>query len=143
MFPSPSGSQPNAPTFQPEPNLDFELEVGVWLAKSVPHGQRLAIADAPHHIFGLTLLNDWSSRKIQMFEMPPLGPFHSKGSGTTISPWIVPVEALAPFKCERKSPQSPPPPPHLTPEPGSAAALTYDVHLSAKLLRAYDYLTTL
>ncbi|OAA68004.1 fumarylacetoacetate hydrolase [Niveomyces insectorum RCEF 264] len=130
-----AGSSPSVPTFQPEPHLDFELEMGVWLAKPVPRGQRLAIADAPRHIFGLTLLNDWSSRKIQMFEMPPLGPFHSKGSGTTISPWIVPVEALAPFQCERKVPQNPPPPPHLTPPPDSAAALTYDIHLSAKLHR--------
>lgn len=130
MYPDP---QSGTVSFQPETKLDFELEMGVWLSTPVPRGQRLDIAKAKGHIFGFTLLNDWSSRQIQRFEMPPLGCFHSKGSLTSISPWIVPVEALEPFKCETATKQDPPPVPHLTPQ--GDAALTYDIDLSVKLLR--------
>lgn len=87
------------PAFQPTRSLDFELEIGVFLSKPLPRGQHLDIANAKDHIFDLVLLNDWSSRDIQMFEMHPLGPFHSKSSGTTINPWIVTMEALAEAEC--------------------------------------------
>lgn len=130
MYPDP---QTGAISFQPESKLDFELEMGVWLSTPVPRGQRLDIAKAKEHIFGFTILNDWSSRQIQNFEMPPLGCFHSKGSLTSVSPWIVPIEALEPFKCERKTPQDPLPVAHLLPQ--DDAALTYDIDLSVTLLR--------
>ncbi|PWY82646.1 hypothetical protein BO83DRAFT_395721 [Aspergillus eucalypticola CBS 122712] len=125
--------QTGAVSFQPESKLDFELEMGVWLSTPLPRGERLDIAKASEHVFGFTLLNDWSSRQIQGFEMPPLGCFHSKGSLTSISPWIVSTEALEPFKCMRTTQQDRLPVPHLRPQ--GDAALTYDIEVSAKLLR--------
>lgn len=136
MYPNPK--DPNIISFNPESKLDFELEMGVWLSKPLPRGQRLNIAQAKDHIFGLSLLNDWSSRQIQLFEMPPLGPFHSKGSATTVSPWIVPIEALELAKCERKTKQDPPPPPHLTPH--NEMALTFDIELTVQLLSEFQCL---
>ncbi|KAK7900353.1 hypothetical protein LTR67_004099 [Exophiala xenobiotica] len=124
-------------SFKPESHMDYELEMAVWLSKPVPRGQRLKIANAQDHIFGLTLLNDWSARQIQRFEMPPLGPFHSKGSCTSVSPWIVPIEALQGeevAQCSRKTKQEPPPPPHLTWQDDAAAAATFDIDLTVKLL---------
>ena len=59
--------------------LDYELEMGYFVSKPVPHGQTMNIKDAKEHIFGFVLLNDWSSRDLQVFEMTPLGPFHGKG----------------------------------------------------------------
>ncbi|KAK5220718.1 hypothetical protein LTR72_007340 [Exophiala xenobiotica] len=125
-------------SFKPESHMDYELEMAVWLSKPVPRGQRLQIAHAQDHIFGLTLLNDWSARQIQRFEMPPLGPFHSKGSCTSVSSWIVPIEALQGAEvaqCSRKTKQEPPPPPHLTWQDDAAAAATFDIDLTVKLLR--------
>lgn len=123
------------PTFQPEAKLDFELEMGVWISQSVPRGQRLDIAQAKEHIFGMTLLNDWSSRCIQFYEIQPLGPFHSKGSLTSISPWIVPIEALEEHaSCARKVHQDPAP---LLPLswPGDTDRASWDVHVTARLVR--------
>ncbi|QKX61163.1 uncharacterized protein TRUGW13939_08310, partial [Talaromyces rugulosus] len=131
MYPDPN--DPKTISFSLECKMDFELEMGVWLSKPVPRGRRLDIAHAEEHIFGLTLLNDWSSRQIQLFEMPPLGPFHSKGSATTVSPWVVPIEALEKAKGERKVKQEPPPAPHLT--PSGELALTFNIDLSVKLIR--------
>ena len=128
-----ASADPQAASFKPESKMDFELEMGVWISKPVQRGQRLDIRHAEDYIFGLTLLNDWSARQIQRFEMPPLGPFHSKGSATTTSPWIVPVEALQNFRCQRATDQQPPPPPHLTQANGAAS--TFDIELSVKLLR--------
>jgi len=83
------------PTFQPTRQLDFEIELGAFLSKPVEFGTTVdAKTAAADHIFGYVLLNDWSARDIQKYEMPPLGPFHSKGFITTISPWIVTPEAL-------------------------------------------------
>lgn len=115
--------------------MDYELEMGVWLSKPVTKGQRLKIANAQDHIFGMTLLNDWSARQIQGFEMPPLGPFHSKGSCTSVSSWIVPIEALEAVRCERKTKQDPAPPPHLTWQEDDKA--TFDIDLSVTLLRKF------
>ncbi|KAK6366037.1 hypothetical protein LTS17_011004 [Exophiala oligosperma] len=131
MYPDSRGS--DQISFKPESHMDYELEMGVWLSKPVPKGQRLKIGNARDHIFGLTLLNDWSARQIQGFEMPPLGPFHSKGSCTTVSSWIVPIEALESARCERKTKQEPAPPPHLTWQEDDKA--TFDIDLSVTLLR--------
>lgn len=78
--------------------LDFELEMGAVVGKSNKHGQPVKVKDAPDHIFGFTLLNDWSARDIQAWEYVPLGPFNAKNFATTISPWIITAEALEPFK---------------------------------------------
>jgi len=86
------------PTFGPCLKLDFELEVGTWIGTGNALGEPIPIAHAAEHIAGLCLLNDWSARDIQRWESAPLGPFLSKNFGTTISPWIVTMEALAPFR---------------------------------------------
>jgi fumarylacetoacetase len=87
-----------APSFGPCRNLDYELELGVWVAGANPLGRPISIADAADHIFGVSLLNDWSARDIQTWEYQPLGPFLAKSFATTLSPWIVTAEALAPFR---------------------------------------------
>ncbi|MFK7765820.1 MAG: fumarylacetoacetase [Mariniblastus sp.] len=79
--------------------LDYELEVGVLVAQGNELGSAISINDAENHLFGVTLLNDWSARDIQKWEYQPLGPFLAKSFATTISPWVVTMEALAPFRC--------------------------------------------
>jgi fumarylacetoacetase len=79
--------------------LDYELEVGCFVGRGNKLGGAISINDAEEHLFGLTLLNDWSARDIQKWEYQPLGPFLAKSFASTISPWIVTMEALAPFRC--------------------------------------------
>jgi fumarylacetoacetase len=87
-----------APPFGPCRNLDFELELGIWVGPGNAPGAPIAIAEASRHIAGYCLLNDWSARDIQAWEYQPLGPFLAKSFATTISPWIVTEAALAPFR---------------------------------------------
>lgn len=87
-----------APTYQACARLDYELELGVWIGTGNTHGEAIALEHAEQHIFGICLLNDWSARDIQFWEMAPLGPFLAKNFATTISPWIVTMEALAPYR---------------------------------------------
>lgn len=86
------------PTFGPAKALDYELEVGAFVGPGNQLGQPITIDSAPEHIFGLCLVNDWSARDIQTWEYQPLGPFLAKSFATTISPWVVTLEALAPFR---------------------------------------------
>ena len=86
------------PNFGPSQALDIEFEFGVWIGPGNELGNPVSISTAADHIFGFCLLNDWSARDIQAWEMQPLGPFLSKNFATTISPWIVTPEALAPFR---------------------------------------------
>jgi fumarylacetoacetase len=85
--------------FGPEPRLDFELEVGAFIGRGNALGAPIPLARSRDHIFGYCLLNDWSARSIQAWETVPAGPFQGKTFCTTISPWIVTGEALAPFQC--------------------------------------------
>ena len=78
--------------------MDYELEVGMFVGTGNVLGEPIPIAEAEQHIFGLCLVNDWSARDIQSWEYQPLGPFLAKSFATTISPWIVPMEALAPYR---------------------------------------------
>ncbi|WP_332686389.1 fumarylacetoacetase [Bosea sp. (in: a-proteobacteria)] len=87
-----------APSFGPCRSLDYELELGIWIGSGNGLGEPIAIDAAAQHIAGLCLLNDWSARDIQAWEYQPLGPFLAKSFTTTISPWIVTAEALAPFR---------------------------------------------
>ena len=87
------------PSFAPSQMLDYELEVGFFVGAGNELGQSIPIDNAEEHIFGLCLVNDWSARDIQAWEYQPLGPFLAKSFATTISPWIVTLEALAPFRC--------------------------------------------
>ena len=86
------------PVVGPSVRLDYELEMGVFVGGGNPRGTPIPMADAEAHIFGLCLLNDWSARDLQAWEYQPLGPFLAKNFATTISPWIVTLQALAPFR---------------------------------------------
>ncbi len=85
------------PSFGPSRNLDFELELGIWLGTGSQIGQRVKVGEAAEHIAGYCLLNDWSARDIQGWEATPLGPFLGKSFLTTVSPYLITPEALAPF----------------------------------------------
>lgn len=86
------------PVYGPSMAVDYECELGVYVGRGTALGERPALADAGDHIFGLSLLNDWSARDIQGWEAAPLGPFLAKSFLTSVSPWIVTLEALAPFR---------------------------------------------
>src|ERR1700728_336042 len=92
------GPNDDAPTYGPSRNLDFELELGAFVGTGSELGTPVPIASAGNHVFGYCLLNDWSPRDIQAWEYQPLGPFLGKNFGTTVSPWVVTAEALAPFR---------------------------------------------
>lgn len=87
-----------APTFEPSKRLDYELELGMFVSQGNELGAPIPIADANNHIFGVCLVNDWSARDIQAWEYQPLGPFLAKNFATSLSPWVVTLEALAPFR---------------------------------------------
>ena len=89
-----------APVFQASNRLDFELEMGFIVGKSTQLGDRISVENAAEHIFGLVLFNDWSARDIQKWEYVPLGPFLGKSFASSMSPWIVTLEALEPFKVQ-------------------------------------------
>ncbi|HEX4887596.1 MAG TPA: fumarylacetoacetase [Luteibaculaceae bacterium] len=89
-----------APSFGPCRNLDFELEVAFITFPGKPLGESISTAEAEHYIFGLTLFNDWSARDIQSWEYVPLGPFLAKNFASSMSPWVVTLDALEPFKVE-------------------------------------------
>jgi fumarylacetoacetase len=108
------GADDSSPTFAPTDRLDYELEVGLVIGRPNLQGEPIGIADAEDHLFGVTLFNDWSARDIQAWEYQPLGPFQSKNFASTLSPWIVTMEALAPFRKAFTRPVGDPQPlPHL------------------------------
>ena len=116
-----------APSFGPCAWLDYEMELGVFVGVGNALGAPVSLRDAESHIFGINLLNDWSARDIQGWEMTPLGPFLAKSFATTISPWIVTMDALAPFRSAWRRPENvamPPVLPYLdTPENRENGAL--------------------
>ena len=87
-----------AQAFGPSRRLDYELELGIWIGTRNDLGDPISIGEAGSHVAGFCLLNDWSARDIQSWEYQPLGPFLSKNFATTISPWVITPEALAPFR---------------------------------------------
>jgi fumarylacetoacetase len=102
------GGAPDTPVFAPSRQLDFELEMAFVIGKENALGEPIPIGKAEEHIFGLLLFNDWSARDIQRWEYVPLGPFLGKNFGSSVSPWIVPLEALLPFRV--KGPKQSPAP---------------------------------
>lgn len=118
----------DVPSFGPSRLLDFELEMGFFVGAGNEPGHRVPIAEAADHIFGLVLLNDWSARDIQKWEYVPLGPFLGKSFATSISPWVVTLDALEPF-CRPSPPQEPAVLPYLA-HPGNGA---FDIRLEAFL----------
>ena len=105
----------DTPVFAPATRLDLEVELGMYIGTASQDGSRVPVAQAWDHIFGFSLLNDWSARDIQSWEYQPLGPFLAKSFATSVSPWVVTSEALAPFRVAVAArPESDPTPlPHL------------------------------
>jgi fumarylacetoacetase len=116
------------PVFAPSQEMDFELEMGFFLGPGNDLGAPIPVSEAAEHIFGMVLVNDWSARDIQRWEYRPLGPFLAKNLATSISPWVVTMEALEQFRCPGP-PQDPEPLPYLQSE-GEGA---YDIHLEVRL----------
>ena len=98
------------PVYQACAGMDYELELGAWIGQGNAAGEPIPIERAEDHVFGIGLLNDWSARDIQMWEMAPLGPFLAKNFATTVSPWIVTLEALAPYRSPWQRPPADPQP---------------------------------
>ncbi|MEQ8705595.1 MAG: fumarylacetoacetase [Phaeodactylibacter sp.] len=113
------------PVFGPSKLLDFELEMGFVVGQSTALGSRVGVADAEKYIFGMMLFNDWSARDIQKWEYVPLGPFLGKSFASTLSPWIVTLDALEPFRTTGPK-QDPEPLPYLKTE----GAHTFDINIS-------------
>jgi fumarylacetoacetase len=117
-----------APLFAPSKSLDFEVEVGSIVGKETRLGEWVTPEQAEEHIFGLVLLNDWSARDIQTWEYVPLGPFNAKSFCTSISPWVVTLDALAPLRTQGPA-QNPPVLPYLRFE----GLKSFDLNLEAWL----------
>ena len=117
------------PVFGPSIQLDFELEMGWFIGPGNPIGEPIPVNQAEDHVFGLVLVNDWSARDIQAWEYQPLGPFLSKNFATSISPWIVPLEALEPFRTAGPQ-QDPEPFPYLQQTKDGAFNINLEVHLT-------------
>ncbi len=116
------------PEFGPTRALDFELEVGFFIGPGNPLGEPIGIERAADHIFGMVLVNDWSARDIQRWEYQPLGPFLGKNFATTLSPWVVTMDALEPFRCAGP-PQDPKPLPYLRTEGDQAFDIGLEVSI--------------
>jgi fumarylacetoacetase len=127
------------PRFGPSRSLDYELEVGFFIGPGNPLGAPIPIAQAEQHIFGLCLVNDWSARDIQTWEYQPLGPFLAKSFATTISCWVVPLAALAPYRAPvpEREPGDPEPLAYLRLPSTQCGAieLTLEAHLQSRLMR--------
>ena len=134
---------PNAeePAFAPTRSLDYEMEVGFLVGVGNARSEPVPVDEAEAHLFGVCLVNDWSARDIQSWEYQPLGPFLSKNFATTVSPWVVTLDALAPFRspAATRPAGDPAPLPYLSsPADQSAGALDIqvEVHLSSARMRA-------
>jgi len=125
----------NPPVFVPSRSLDYEMEVGFYVSKGNELGASIPLADAENHIAGLCLVNDWSARDLQSWEYQPLGPFLAKNFATTISPFVVSLEALAPFRTSAFArPEGDPSPlPYLSDEANEKAG-GFDVSLDVLLV---------
>lgn len=128
---APAGS--SQPHFQPSQKLDYEIELGAYIGPGNPLGQPIALDDAEAQLFGVCLLNDWSARDIQAWEYQPLGPFLAKSFATSVSPWIVSLEALRPFRVAlAREPTAPLPLPYLH-STENAALGAFDIQLEVWL----------
>ena len=121
----------DAPTFGPSRSLDFELELGLLIGPGNTLGTSITTANAAEHVFGMVLVNDWSARDIQKWEYQPLGPFLAKNFATSISPWVVTLDALEPFRVAGPK-QEPEPLPYLRCD----GAWSYDIQLEVLLQSA-------
>jgi len=123
------------PSFGPCARLDYELELGIWIGQGNEMGDSIPVSEAGEHIAGYCLLNDWSARDIQAWEYQPLGPFLSKSFISTVSPWVVTAEALAPFRCAQPiRPEGDPQPLAYLMDPRDQAEGAFDIELEVLLL---------
>jgi fumarylacetoacetase len=134
------GPEETKPSFGPSKRLDYEVELGFVVGPGNSLGTPIRIDDAEKHIFGVVLLNDWSARDIQAWEYQPLGPFLAKSFATTISPWIVTLEALEPFRCPafERAADDPRPLPHLFSEKDQRSgglAIRLEMHLRSQQMK--------
>jgi fumarylacetoacetase len=127
----------DGPVFAPTRRLDYEAELGFVIGPGNRLGEPIPISKALGHVFGVVLLNDWSARDIQAWEYQPLGPFLAKSFATTISPWIVTMEALAPFRCSayERAADDPPPLPYLSDKDGGFD-IEIEMHLRSPEMKA-------
>ncbi|RPF72280.1 fumarylacetoacetase [Aurantiacibacter spongiae] len=128
------------PGFGPSERLDYELEMAIWIGEGNALGEPIPIAEAGRHIAGISILNDWSARDIQAWEYQPLGPFLAKNFNSTVSPWVVTMDALAPFRvAQPERPEGDPLPlPYLldrSDQETGALDVTMEVYLSTKAMR--------
>jgi len=139
--PSGQTKEPSAaePVFGPARSMDYELEMGFFVGPGNRLGQPIPIAEAEQHIFGFCMLNDWSARDIQSWEYQPLGPFLAKSFATTISPWVVTMDALAPYRvpAAERAGGDPAPLAYLAPPAASRDAIdvTLEVYLQSAQMR--------
>jgi fumarylacetoacetase len=133
------GPDAEQPTLAPCKRLDYELEVGIYIGEGNDLGSPIALAEAEAHVFGLCLFNDWSARDIQAWEYQPLGPFLAKNFASTVSPWIVTMEALAPYRAAWSRPEDHPQPlPYLDSEAHRASGavdMSLEVLLETEKMR--------
>lgn len=129
-----------APVLAPSRRLDYELELGWFIGAGNAQGEPIGIGEAENHLFGVALFNDWSARDIQGWEYQPLGPFLSKNFASTLSPWVVTLEALAPFRAPFTRPEEDPQPLPYLDSPAHRAtgafAITLEVLLQTERMRA-------
>ncbi len=118
------------PSFGPSRQMDLELETAFIISKNTQMGSRIPVQEAEDYIFGMVLLNDWSARDLQSWEYVPLGPFLGKNFCSSMSVWVVTMDALAPFRVEMPENQTPEVQPYLKQSP----RWTYDLHLEAEMI---------
>ncbi|APE28132.1 fumarylacetoacetase [Aurantiacibacter gangjinensis] len=139
----PSGQQKPAeeggmPEFGPSKRLDYELEMAIWIGQGNELGDPIPVGEAEEHIAGISILNDWSARDIQAWEYQPLGPFLAKNFASTVSPWVVTMDALAPYRTAQpaRAEGDPEPLPYLQHDTSAAAfGVTMEVHLTTPKMR--------
>src|SRR6202030_1797297 len=134
------GQNDDAPSYGPSRNLDFELELGAFIGIGTELGTMVPVGHAADHVFGYCLLNDWSARDVQAWESQPLGPFLGKNFGTTVSPWVVTAEAMAPYRTRASvRPQGDPEPlPHLAAvgdQESGGLDITLEAYFSTEAMR--------
>jgi fumarylacetoacetase len=125
-----------APVFGPSRRLDYELELGLWIGAANAMGERVGMDEAEDRLFGITPLNDWSARDIQAWEYQPLGPFLAKSFATSVSPWVVTFDALAPFRRPFQRPAGDPQPLPYLDSPRNRESGALDMHVEAWLQTA-------
>lgn len=136
-FPRPNGQtkalDAEVPSVGPTRKLDYELEIGVFIGTPNERGEAVSMQEAESRVFGLVLFNDWTARDIQPWEYQPLGPFMSKNFASTVSPWMVTTEALAPFRSAFVRPSSDPDPLPYLDSPTNREAGAFDIQLEVWL----------